>query len=358
MARGKVGDAGRPSTRTNLRLRVRQFLARHPVLLLFFLTPGIPEYLSGSSQLRGLLVAPPLFFIFLALNGALYTPGVLLIREAAVRWRKGWLTVFVLGLAYGLLEEGVALSTLFNPNAGVVGVLGGFGHWMGVSWVWATGVLLVHVVFSVSLPLLLLGLALPETRGRPLLTRRGCAIAFAVLGADVAALLAITAGGAHFWMGWPTLAASMLVILALVIAAYRIPKSWERPSRSALPSRRTAVLVGASLFPAILLSQAVGGLVGLPAVGVVAAVLAVETGYFLWTWNHLRSPGAEGVQIAFALGLLLPLAVIGLLVGFPVEVDLLGVVLMAWFFHTLLRNYRRARSGHPLRSPSATSAGI
>jgi hypothetical protein len=334
-----------------------RFLRRHPVLLLFLLTPGIPEYLSGSSQLRGLVVAPGAFVIFLALNAALYTPGVLLIREAVVRWKKGWLSVFVLGLAYGLLEEGVALSTLYNPDAGVAGVLGQFGHWMGVSWVWATGVLLVHVVFSVSLPILLLGLALPETRGRPLLARRGCAVALAILVADLVALIAVTAGGAHFWMGWPTLAATLLLIATLVGIASQIPSSWERPSRSPLPSRRTAVVVGASLFPAILLTQAIGGAVGLPAAAVVATVLAVECGYFLWTWFRLRSPGDRGVVVAFSLGLLLPLAAMGLLIGFPVEVDLGAVLLFAWFFRTMFRKYPALPTSEPLRPLNVAQPG-
>jgi hypothetical protein len=351
--------AGGKAPRPGLPTRFLGFVRRHPVLLLFLLTPGIPEYLSGSSQLSGVVLAPGLFLILLAGNAGLYTAGVLLIREAVLRWKKGWLSVLVLGLAYGILEEGLALSTLFNPHASVVGVLGNFGHWMGVSWVWASGVLLIHVVFSVAVPILLLGLALPETRGRPLVGRRGLTVAVGVLGADVLALLAFTVFGVHFWMGWPLLLSSAAVIAALVVVARQLPNDWLRPSRPRpLPTPRIAAVVGVALFPAALLTQALSGWLGLPAAGVVAAMLGVEAAFFLWAWTRLRSPGSERTLLGFALGLLAPLAVLGFLIGFPVEVELVGTGLMIAFFLKLFRKYpdRRAAptilAAHPLRSGS------
>ncbi|MCI4350483.1 MAG: hypothetical protein L3K15_03095 [Thermoplasmata archaeon] len=345
-------NASRPAGPTNLASRFFGFLRRHPIALLFLLTPGIPEYLSGSSPMSGLLLAPPVFFLFLAANAGLYTTGVLLIREAVVRWKKSWLTVFVLGLAYGVLEEGIALSTLFNPGASVVGVLGSFGHWMGVSWVWASGVLLVHVVFSVAAPILLLGLALPATRGRPLVGRRGLVAAGGILGADVLALLSLTVFGLHFWMGWPLLIAAVGVIGILVMLALRIPQDAGGPvPRRMAPRARTAALVGASLFPAALLTQAIGGAAGIGAVGVVAAMVVVESLYFAWVWTRLRSAENERALVAFALGLLAPLAIAGLLVGFPVEVAAVGVGLMVAFFVKLLRMYPDRRAPGPALLP-------
>ncbi len=145
------------------------YLRSHPVLCLFLLTPGIPEYLTSSSPLNATVLNPLQFLFQLLLNTGLYLPGALLVREAMVRWKKGWATVLLLGAAYGILEEGIALSTLYNPVAKPVGTLGYYGHWLGVSWVWTVGILLVHMVYSVALPILLLNLALPETRGRSLL---------------------------------------------------------------------------------------------------------------------------------------------------------------------------------------------
>ena len=125
-----------PSLNGVLNVLVR-FLKRHPVLFLLLLTPGIPEYLSASSQFPRLTANPILFIfsvllfiLFLGANIGLYGSGVILVREAMVRWKKGWVSVFLLGVAYGILEEGFDLWTLFYSKAGPVGNLGYYGHWM------------------------------------------------------------------------------------------------------------------------------------------------------------------------------------------------------------------------------------
>jgi len=37
-------------------------------------------------------------------------------RELTIRWRKGGTTVLILGLVYGVLEEGLILQTFYNPS--------------------------------------------------------------------------------------------------------------------------------------------------------------------------------------------------------------------------------------------------
>ncbi|HZD12882.1 MAG TPA: hypothetical protein VE177_05115, partial [Candidatus Binatus sp.] len=114
-----------PAPRTaGIYTRVSGFIRSHPILLLILLSPGIPEYLSGSSPWSLLILNPILFGIFVSLNIGLYTMGVILIREAVLRWHKGWASIFALGVAYGIVEEGLALQTLFNSNAGPVKELG------------------------------------------------------------------------------------------------------------------------------------------------------------------------------------------------------------------------------------------
>jgi len=73
-----------------------------PALMLFFLSPIIAELLSGS--------APPAEFfnpLSLLVLTALYGSGAILVRELALRWNKRWPTIFVLGAAYGIVEEGL-----------------------------------------------------------------------------------------------------------------------------------------------------------------------------------------------------------------------------------------------------------
>src|SRR5437870_7400457 len=144
--------------------RLVRFFKSHPLLFLLLLTPGIPEYLSASSQLTLLVISPILFFGLLAANFGLYGSGVILIREAMIRWKKGWASVFLLGVAYGIVEEGIALWTLFNPLAQPVGNLGFYGHWLGVNWVWTVGLLIFHSVYSIGLPIFLFRPSLPRIK--------------------------------------------------------------------------------------------------------------------------------------------------------------------------------------------------
>ena len=177
---------------------LNRFLKAHPVVCLLLLSPGIPEYLSSSSPINAIVLNPAMFLFQLAANLGLYGPGVLLVYEARLRWNKGWATVLLLGAAYGILEEGVALSTLFNPDAGPVGSLGQYGHWVGVNWIWVASILPVHMIYSISLPILLLGLALPKTVGRSLLSKRKITIAFAILIIDVLALILVVVRSAGY----------------------------------------------------------------------------------------------------------------------------------------------------------------
>src|SRR6266498_5423868 len=156
------------------------YLKSHPLLFLILLTPGIPEYLSASSQLTALVINPFGFLFQLGANIGLYGSGVILIREAMIRWKKGWASVFLLGVAYGIVEEGLALWTLFNPLAQPVGVLGFYGHWLGVNWVWTVGLLIFHSVYSIGLPIFLFGLVFPEMKSKSLVS--GTGVTFSILG--------------------------------------------------------------------------------------------------------------------------------------------------------------------------------
>jgi hypothetical protein len=320
--------------------RVIAFFRRHPVVLLLALTPGIPEYLSGSTPVWPIVLAPAIFFVFLGLNLALYGPGVLLVREALVRWQKGWgwATLLVLGAAYGLLEEGTALSTLFNPKASVVGGLGHYGHFGGVSWVWLVGVVLVHTVLSVGLPIVLLGLALPETRGRPLLTRREIGVAATVYALDIGALAAISG---YYRVAAPLLVLAALVALLLWVVARWLPSGILDPARARpRASPRVAFLLGLAYFPVLLVIPALFVDARLPAPTALLADLALAGGLFFAARAAVGREGNRAELVALAFGVLVPIAIFGLFAQlfFPL---VLGVdAIFVYFFAVLWRHYR------------------
>jgi hypothetical protein len=318
--------------------RVVRFFRRHPVLLLFALTPGIPEYLSGSTAVYPVVTSPLAFLLFLGLNLGLYGPGVLLVREAWVRWGQSWGSLLLLGAAYGLLEEGTALSTLFNPNASVVSSLGHYGRSAGVNWVWLLGVLGVHIVLSVALPIVLLGLALPETRGRSLLSRRETVVAAVVYVLDLSLLAVIS----HYWtvqLAWILGAAG--VAIALWVVAFYLPKGClDPPTEYPRYGPRAFFGFGLAFFPVLLLVPALGEALGLPAPVTFVVDLALSVALLLLVQRNIGKARNEPHLVLLAFGATLPIAVFGFVAQARIPVVLVVDLVYGLFFYTLWRHYR------------------
>lgn len=133
--------------------------------VLALLSPVVAELMSGSS--------PPIEFfnpfMFIGLLG-MYGAGVLLVREASVSWNKGWATIILLGAAYGIVEEGLAVKSFFDPGWMDLGDLGEYGRYWSTNWVWAVWLTIFHSFVSICLPILLVQLLYPHLRSVPLLT--------------------------------------------------------------------------------------------------------------------------------------------------------------------------------------------
>jgi hypothetical protein len=151
----------------------------HPAVILLFLAPILGELLSGSSPPAEFF--QPITFVLLM---ALYGCGALLVRELTFRWSKGWPSVLLLGLAYGIVEEGLAVKSFFDPSWVDLGTLGEYGRWAGVNWVWSLGLMFYHAVYSIGLPILLAWLLFPGWEKRPWLrpkSFRACVVALALV---------------------------------------------------------------------------------------------------------------------------------------------------------------------------------
>ncbi len=165
-------------------VRLRSWMAGNlPWLLLILFSITFAEFLTGSTPVLTPLL-DPVSAIFLV---GLYGGGVLLVRDAAVRWSKGWPTIFALGIGYGIIEEGIGTKTFFGPAG--VGPLAVYGHAFGINWVWAVELACFHAIFSITLPILMIGLLFPRTRGRPFLPTRTALVG--TLGAFLATVAAM-----------------------------------------------------------------------------------------------------------------------------------------------------------------------
>ena len=116
----------------------------------------------------------------------LYGCGSILIREARVRWKLQW-SVVLLAIAYAIVEEGLLTQTFFNPQMDL-GVLTGYGMYLGVNWVYAIAIIIYHAIFSTLIPIAIIDLCWPECSSKQLLKRRGLALA-------LMAIIAVTSSG-------------------------------------------------------------------------------------------------------------------------------------------------------------------
>ncbi|MFQ6106019.1 MAG: hypothetical protein ACE5QF_00295 [Thermoplasmata archaeon] len=189
------------------------------ILALVLLSPLTAELLSGSS--------PPLEFFFplgfLFLVG-LYGCGVLTVRELAVKWKKGWPSVLLLGAAYGVFLEGLVVRSFYDPTWQDLGALGEYGRWAGVNWVWAIWLTLFHGIVSIAVPIILFNLMYPR------LTRERLLSDIQLFIPGLIVVLLFVPGILHFTYrpdGY-VYALTLLVILMFVFLAYGVPGDWPR----------------------------------------------------------------------------------------------------------------------------------
>src|SRR6476619_5392887 len=137
-----------------------------PAATLFLLAPIIGEVLFGAIPLSRLP------FGLLGVLG-LYGGGAILVRETVRRRRLGAVWLVLLGLAYGLIEEGLVVQSLFDQHYRGLDFLGYYGHWLGVSCVWLEFIVPYHAVFSIAIPIVITELFFPEQRDAAWVSARG-----------------------------------------------------------------------------------------------------------------------------------------------------------------------------------------
>ncbi len=185
-----------------------------PAMTLLLLGPIFGELISGHQSLFEFI--NPLAFILSALP---YGFGALICRELTVRWGKGWFSLVLLGLAYGVYEEALVARSVWDPEWAELGALRGYTYWRGVTWTYLAVLLHFHLTISILCSVGLANLLFPEARGKSWLTNRqlaGCFVGLA-LWSPVLALLNL------FMPTLPALVGTIGAIAGLMTAAWAVP---------------------------------------------------------------------------------------------------------------------------------------
>ena len=154
-----------------------------PAWALLLIAPVTAELLTSSMPPAEFL-NPPLWVVVTVLYGS----GAILARELRVRWHKGWPTLLVLGLVYGIFEEGLAMLSFFNPHHGDLGALAEYGRWAGVNWVWSVEIVIFHAVISIVITIMLTELWYPARRDESWVSSRTFKVLCVLFLLDVAFL--------------------------------------------------------------------------------------------------------------------------------------------------------------------------
>lgn len=138
-----------------------------PILALLLLTPFLTELLSGSLPAQAFF--RPQVILFLSTVG--YGFPVLLLREFAVRRQLGVAGLFILGIVYGIFNEGIIAKTFYLATRIPIQNFDDYGYVGGISVPWAVMISLWHALHSVVYPIVAIGYFFPRHRDSPWLNR-------------------------------------------------------------------------------------------------------------------------------------------------------------------------------------------
>ncbi|GLW34208.1 hypothetical protein [Actinoplanes regularis] len=228
----------------NLRVVRSEFNAPTPVDIrprnrraawtLILVAPVVAELMLGNVPLKQIWIFP----VFIPIYGA----GALLIRELVRRTGGGFRAMLLLGLAYGLIEEGLALRSLTSPH--IYGAAGWAPRLLGINSAYTELNLVYHPIFSITIPIVLTELIFTGHGPRRYLRRGGLIVTGAVagLGALLVRVAVVPAEDPGYDM--PAVAAVVIVAVAALVAigAFRVrPKGGPVDgAESARPSSQHA----------------------------------------------------------------------------------------------------------------------
>jgi hypothetical protein len=218
---------------------------RRAALLLGVLAPLCAEVSLGTVPLRmawaWLIFAP------------IYSAGALFLREILRRTGGGYGNLLLLGVAYGLVEEGLVLQSLTSPH--LYGAAGWAPRLFGVNTAYTEVNLVYHALFSVTIPVIVVEYLFARHGTAPYL-RRGGVIAAGVIALLGAALLRVSvppSADPGYTMPLPAVVIVALLATAVILLALRVrlhpARRWAPPS---IPVGTVAAAVAAFGFLAMI----------------------------------------------------------------------------------------------------------
>ena len=147
---------------------IRSFIPGYwkPVILLLFITPILTELLTNNIPFH--ILFRPEFFLTLAIH--VYGP-VLLLRELAIRWNLRLTGYILLGLAYGIYNEGLFAKTFFKSEIANT-AFNHYGIMWGINLPWAAVIIVFHAFYALVFPIVIVYAICPKAASEPWLNKK------------------------------------------------------------------------------------------------------------------------------------------------------------------------------------------
>lgn len=274
---------------------------RRLILYFVLLAALLPEAITGSTPPQAWLNP-----IQALLNFWLYGTGVLVVREVSLRWKTGWPGILLLGAAYGIVEEGLAVTTFFNPTLPQLGVLGWYGRDLGVNWLWAVWLSTFHAIVSIAIPIFLMEWHWPSLKGTRILSDRGLYVTIALLGLATLTINAMVHLYSPYQEAGPEYVAALIAIGLLAYAAkHGASRWWTRLPVTGEPfTVRSCFVVGFAFIGASFLVYAGGpALGGLPLISLAEGLLLAFLSLLVLR-RVVGRPESEVLFFAFVAGVI------------------------------------------------------
>lgn len=267
-----------------------------PGLALLLLGPIVGELASGHTAPLEFL--NPLAFVVLALP---YGFGAVLVREALVRWKKGWPSFILLALAYGVYEEGIVVRSIFNGDWQELGAAPAYGYWGGVHFTYGLMLLHFHVVVSIGVSILLAHVLYPARRHERWVGPKSLVACF------VGLLLWLPAGWlmTQYRPPWTHDAGAWLVLAGLVAAARLAPPALFAQPGFQSPRARWFFALGFLNVTILFISIGHAGDTGTPPFPLLFALLVLLDGVclgLLVRWSGGGAAWRDAHRLAWVAG--------------------------------------------------------
>lgn len=210
-------------------------------IVLVVITPLFAEFLLGNFTLAQLGT-----LVFLI---PMYGSGAVFIREITRHTERGWPTILILGIAYGLLEEGFGDFSIFNPNfIGHRFLDYGYIPVLGIGAPWTIWVLVLHAVWSIATPIALVEAMFPRRASEPWLGRIATGMVGVLLIAGVGSVSMTFIQQDHFVPSPIQLGVTSALILLLGVLAFRLFPGRDHPAQPDPGELPGPWIIGAAAF--------------------------------------------------------------------------------------------------------------